>query len=240
MAAPIVQLEGLVEYTDAQLEQLAHDYLRSRVDVQLKLPINVEALLQGCRYVGLIDTVPGIAEKVAVEGCLCRHRNGSDLIIYIDEDIANYATKAKYNAVVAEELAHAVLHPAVFMQVKSFSAFLEVQNSPEWHRMERDAKRFSAAVRMPFRTLVVSAESIYPEIVQEHGFGQIWKIEKLLRNALAERFVVPQEDMQRRLLEWPCLVLERAAMSVQASSPKLLPSDAAIEVKQPQKQLRIF
>ena len=77
----------------------------------------------------------------------------------------------------------------------------------------RDAKVYGAALRMPFRNLILAAETIYPEIVDEHGFGDLATVQKLLRNALAEKFVVPTEDMHRRLMQWPCRVYDRVAIS---------------------------
>jgi hypothetical protein len=236
----MVQLEGLVEFTDIELEQMAHDYLfRDRPDVQFRIPVNVEALLQGCEKVGDIDTVPGIAKYTRTEGVICRHATGNDLKVYFDEEIAD-GPKASFYAVVCEELAHVILHPGVFIQVKSFPEFLEVQRSPQWHRMERDARRLSAAIRMPPRHVVLSAESLYPEIVDEHGFGDSWAIQKLLRNALAEKFVVPPEDMHRRLMQWPCLIYERANMSLQGKAKTLVSADAFLRIYQPRTQRKLF
>ncbi len=225
----MVQLEGLVDYTDIQLEQMAHEYLRKRQDVQFKIPVNVEALLDGCENVD-VDDVADISRYARIEGCVCRHMNGRDLKVYIDRRIVDFSPKPAYFAVVAEELAHIVLHQGIFIQIKSFYEFLDFQKSPHWHRIERDARRFSAAIRMPYKNLVMAAEKTYPEIIDEHGYGDTWSIQKLLRNALAEMFAVPQTDMHSRLMQWPCHIFDRATASIQCRSGRLVEPDAVPKI----------
>lgn len=235
----MIQLEGLIEYTDTALEQKAHEYLRSRPDVQFRIPVNVEALLESCGDVEL-DTVSDIARLTRTGGCVCRHISGVGLKVYVDASIADCGSKASYHAVIAEELAHIILHQSIFIQVKSFPEFLEVQQSPQWHRIERDAKYLGSALMMPFKNLDLTAEDLYPQIVDEHGFGGLWQIQKLLRNAIAEKFVVPQADVHRRLMHWPCRVYDRMAISVQGKLDRLASADALVLVKQPEKQLVMF
>lgn len=235
----MVTIDGLIEYTDSQLEQIAHDYLRSRTDVQFRIPVNVEGLLQSCEGVGDIDTVPDIRRYTREEAAICRWRGGNDLIIYFDQELADGPTPAFY-AAVGEELAHVILHKSILIQVRSFPEFLEVQRHGEWHRMERDARRLSAAIRMPYKNLVLAAEGLYPEIIREHGFGDTWAIQKLLRNALAEKFLVPPEDMHKRLMGWPCLVYQRANISIQAGENRLVDDDVSLRVYVPRKQRMMF
>jgi hypothetical protein len=236
----MIQIEGLIEYTDFELEQMAHDYLRARPDVQLKIPINVEALLQGCAGLGDIDTVPDITKYTRTEGVICRHTNGNDLKVFLDEATTNFGPKANYYAVVAEELSHILLHQSIFIQVKSITDFIEVQKSAQWHRIERDAKRLSAAIRMPYKNVILAAQDMYPEIVDEHGFGEAWAVNKLLRNALAEKFVVPQVDMHRRLMQWPCQIYDRAAISIQSQMHSLVSADYVPRTEPPRKQANLF
>lgn len=235
----MVRIEGLIEYTDIELEQIAHDYLHERVDVQFRIPVNVEALLQNCQGVGDVDTVPDIKKYTGTEGAVCRYGGGNELIVYFDAETADGPSPAFF-AVVGEELAHVILHRAILMQVKSLPEFLEVQSSRQWHRMERDARRLSAAIRMPHKNLVLSAESLYPDIVQEHGFGDVWGVQKLLRNALAEKYVVPPEDMHKRLMQWPCLIYQRANVSIQGNKQRLVDSEATLRVYEPRKQRQMF
>ncbi len=234
-----VTLEGVVEYPDHQLEQMAHDYLRTRSDVQFKIPVNVEAMLEGCPNVDIED-IPDMVKFARTEGCLCRHMNGKDLRLFIDRNIIDHAPCANYLAVLAEELAHVVLHPAIFMQIKSFPEFLEVQRSPLYHRIERDARRFSAAIRMPYKNLVCAAEQLYPEIVDEHGYDHVWTVQKLLRNALAEKFCVPQVDMHSRLMQWPCHVYDRVSATVLCKLGKLLSAAEADRIAPRLKQKNLF
>lgn len=235
----MLRIEGVIEYGDAQLEQMAHDFLRKRPDVQFKIPVNVEALLETCADVDL-DVVANLAITANHAGCVCRPENGPELVVYVDQRIADSGSKAQYNAVIAEELAHIELHRPIFMQVKSIEDFLEVQRSKWWHRMERDARFFSSALRMPFKNLVLNSESLYVEIIDEHGFGNISQTQKLLRNALADKFQVPPEDMHVRLMQWPCQLFFRVELSVQARSQRLLSTDVEIRVNVPRVQAKLF
>lgn len=222
----MVQLDGLIEYSDAELEQKAHEYLRRRQDVQFKIPVNAEALLENCEGVGDVDTIQGIVKMTRTEGVVCRHLNQRDLRIFLDEEVVDFGSRATLSAVLTEELAHILLHKAIFFQVKSVGEFIEVLRSPQWHRIERDAKVFSAAIRMPFKNLILAAEGTYPDIVDEHGFSDVATIQKLVRNAIAEKFAVPPEDAQRRLMQWPCRVYDRVAISAQCRLSRLAPADA--------------
>jgi hypothetical protein len=93
---------------------------------------------------------------------------------------------------------------------------------------------------MPYKNLVLSAQTLYPVIVDEHGFSDVWAIQKLLRNALAEKFVVPPDDMHKRLMQWPCLIYQRANVSIQAQKNILVEEDATLLVYRPKKQTTMF
>jgi hypothetical protein len=235
----MVSLNGLIEYTHAELEQKAHDYLRSRPDVQFRIPVHIEALFERCELIGKIDHISGIAKYTRHLGVVGRHRSGNLVHVFLDKEMTDFGPRAVYHAVLGEELAHILLHQAAFIQVKSIQDFWDIQRSMQWPRMERDARRLSDALLMPFKNLVLYAEKMYPSLVDEHGYD-IWVVQKLLRNALAEKFVVPQHDMNRRLRQWPCLVYDRLVASLQTKSERLLSHDAVLRVDAPLKQRTIF
>lgn len=76
---------------------------------------------------------------------------------------------------------------------------------------------------MPAELVCQAAEVIYARVVREDGFGNAMAIEKAVRNRLAEEFRVSLDDMQSRLLSWPCNLLNRIRNSVQSRSLVLVP-----------------
>jgi len=234
MYRPNVVVDGLVEYTISQLECQAQHFLRQRVDVPFRAPINVEVLLENMPGV-TIRPKSNLIAQYSVEGAVCNDPETSDgRRVYIDFNLMNGFNDARYNAAVAEELAHLVLHPAMLMQVKSVEDFLEIRKCDQWKRIEVDARRFSAAIRMPESLIKESASAVYREIVDEHGFGDPLSIAKLVRNRLAQLFVVPLQDMHSRLIQWPCEVYAKVIASVVESSPVLIaPRQTAGQWSQP-------
>jgi hypothetical protein len=221
-----VLVDGLIEYTPGQIEHKAADYLRRRVDVPTRIPIDVELLLENTRNVTL-ETCPGLLEEHSVEGCVCNCFMSRDLIVYVDEGIANGLDDARYSAVVAEELAHIELHMALVHQVTAVDDYIEIRQHPKWSRIEQDARLFSDAVRMPSGLLHDLAPRVYSEIIDQHGFCELSVVEKLVRNRMAELFCVHWNDIQKRLGQWPCSNLcNRICISVAARSETLL-QDAA-------------
>jgi hypothetical protein len=217
-----VRVEGLVEYTRGQLECMAADILRRRVDVPFRAPINVERLLESRDI--WIRPLTGLLNKFSVEGAVCNELMSKRLTVFVDYNLANGIDDARYAAVIGEEFAHISLHQSQIMQVKSVEDFLELRQCPQWRQIEKDARLFSAAIRMPEVLITRSAERIYRETVDEFGFGDPHGIAKFVRNRLAEHFVVPVDEMQSRLIQWPCPIMARVIASVQATSDGLLPS----------------
>lgn len=234
-----VRVDGLVEYTQSQIENRAREFLRSRVDVSLGVPIDVELLLENTADVRL-QTLPGLLNKYSVEGCVCNQFMTKNLVVFVDVRIADGANDSRYNAVVAEELAHIQLHRALLYQVKTVEDFIEVRTHPKWRMIERDAQLFSCAVRMPQELVSCQAETAYPKLVDLHGFADPYQIEKLMRNHLAETFAVPYQEMHARLQQWPCDVYKRVNVSVQAGSCELMRADWTVDVHPPTQQMNLL
>jgi hypothetical protein len=217
--------------TTSELEQMARDFWRRRVDLTLRIPVNIEVIFDGPDLE--LDFLPGLLRGFNVEGCVCKYDRSKTLCVVVDSRIADGYNRAHYNAVIAEELAHIELHQGIFIQAKSPLDFIEIQRSPCWPQFEADAKQFSAAIRMPAHLISASVSRAYREVVNELGFSDIHTIEKLLRNRLAEQYVVPPEDMQRRLMRWPCQLGDRLANSIQVRSENLLDSCAELRLRKP-------
>ena len=228
-----------MEYTKSELENKANQFLRSRVDVPFRAPIDVELLLENTSNVTL-QTLAGLTNKFGVEGAVCNHANSQDITVFVDLNIANGHSDARYAAVIGEELAHIELHRPLIIQVRSVHDFIEVRKHSKWRMIERDARRYSAALRMPKMLVDEQASSVYREIVDEHGFGNTPSLQKLLRNRLAEVFCVSYEEMHSRLLEWPLEIYERMTTSILAHSPNLMGRDATITINTTLRQRMLY
>lgn len=227
----------LIEYTTLTLECMAKDLFRVRPRVVLSPPIDLEFLIENEPDLTLAIK-DGLANRYSVEGCVLKVQNSHDLHVWVDYQI--YAGNwPRYNAVLAEELAHIILHKSLLLKVKSVEDFIALQKHPEWERYERDAKRFSRMVRMPAELFIADAEATYPRLVAEHGFADPIQIFKLLRNALAAKFEASPEDAQRRMLDVACNLERRVLMSVQAGRSTLAPASHVVSVR-PERQPMLF
>ena len=233
-----MQTKGLFEFSVTQLEQKARETLRRRVDIDHAVPIRIEFLLESTENVEL-DIIDGLRYRFNIEGCIYKPYMSKTLKVFIDYGIFA-GQKAIYHSVLGEEFAHIHLHQSLILQVESEQDFIDLQNDPEWPRFESDARRYSAAIRMPSDLLITEAEEEYRRVVEEQGFGDSSIIEKLLRNRLAQRFIVPNAEMARRMKQWPCGITSRVHASVAQSRAHLLPAQWSQSVQPSEQQRRLF
>lgn len=229
--------DGLVSYTPSEIEEKAQQDLRKRPDVDFAPPTNVERLLISPDWE--LRPQHGLRSDLKIEGAVCKEPFSHRITVFVDWGVYCGPWPA-YNEVLAEEYAHLRLHPALFLLVNSIDDFIALQMDPEWARFEGDARRYSAAIRMPPRLIADEASSAYARIVDDIGFGDAVAIEKRLRNRLAELFRVTSESMLRRLTTYPCDLRDRLLNSIQARSPKLLPPDWTVKPSPPLSQRNLF
>jgi len=218
--------QELVGRTPAQIECMVKELFKRRQDVRCEPPIRLEWLIENEENVRL-EIVMGLRADHGVEGGIWKEQGSKELTVFIDWGIC-IGPWPEYNAVLGEEFAHLVVHPALLIQVKSVEDFIALQRHPEWTRYERDARRFSRALRMPTGPFVAEAEQLYAQVVAEHSFGDPDTIEKFVRNGLCQKFRVPSDDAIRRMLCHPCELSRRIQMSVHAYSSTLLPADSTL------------
>src|SRR5262249_44650999 len=146
------------------------------------------------------------------------------LYIYVAEELmADESPKGygRYRMTVAEELAHVHLHRAAIDQIDSLALFRELQNHPQWGDMERNAKRYAAALLMPGKYLSASAAEVYSELVSHAGTDNPEAVKKWLRTLLAKKFEVSETAMHHRLGEWPMKIYERIEQALRDGLPYL-------------------
>jgi Zn-dependent peptidase ImmA (M78 family) len=82
--------------------------------------------------------------------------------------------------------------------------------------MDRNAKRFAAAVLMPGEQVSREAEQVYSKLVRAAGFGDVAAVKKYLASQLAKQFEVSPQAMTIRLREWPMKIEDRVDQAMRA------------------------
>ena len=194
-------------YTAAELEQKAHDLLHEQFGAIFPIPVDVDLLLERTPGVDL-DYWPGLRTNHGVDGMVMRDPDTGELFVIIEGWLADHQP-TRYRMTVAEELGHLVLHGELIAQITEPDNFRELQQHSLWHTMERNAKRFAAALLMPPDEVTKRAERLYPQLVQAVGFDNPAAIVGQLAITLARKFGVSKQTMEIRLGEWPVRVKER-------------------------------
>jgi hypothetical protein len=195
--------ENLPEYSDAELEKRASQFLAAQYGTVVRIPVDVDWLLTTLPGVDL-DCYPGLAANYAIEGGVWRDTESGLLMVYIDERLMDDNTVrgiTRYRTTVAEELAHLLIHRDVIEQVQGPDNFRELHNQILRTRVEKNAKRMAAALLMPKEQLWDEAAKEYQLQVQRRGTDEPESIKLLIWGVLAQRFKVSDVAMKYRLTE---------------------------------------
>lgn len=201
-------------YKAAEIERLAHDFLLTHAGRPFPTPIDIDLMLEQVDGV-VLDIWPGLRKLHGIEGAVVRDADTGDLIILVDDWLADHAP-TRYRMTVAEELGHVVLHRRVIDHINSNDDFSALQQHEQWHKMERNAKRFGAAALMAAESVSQSALIVYRKLVAAAGYGDKEAIKRHLAALLAKQFVVSVEAMRYRLGEWPMRVFDRVDEAMNA------------------------
>lgn len=224
----------VVIYTPMEIEQMAEDTLRRRGDIPFAAPIKMERLLVNTPNV-MIEYEYGLRIDYRVEGYVCKQFMSKTLTVWIDQRIME-GPLPEYNRVLGEEFAHISIHPSIFFDINSVDDFIEMQMHPHWNRFESDARRFSAAIRMPPYLVKMEAALAYEYVVNDVGFESAAIIENRMTMRLAEVFQVTPVEMKRRLANPPCNLREQILNSIQSRSERLLPLGWTVNAVPPSHQ----
>ncbi len=221
--------------TAKELERLGENDLESRFGLALRAPVDVDFLVEKSEGIDL-DFYPKLKANHGILGGVWRDVDTGELFIDIDEDLADDDSPlgwARYRMTVAEELAHVQLHRTLIDAINGAHDFHVLHNHPQWNDIERNAKRFAAAILMPASTLSMEAGRSYAHIVgrpeirprlREADAASRWSdpVTKWMCKELALRFEVSETAMKHRLGEWPARINDRVTQSLDAGSDSLL------------------
>lgn len=180
-------------YTASQLEQMAISLLNKRLKV-ITVPVDVDYLLEQEPRV-LLDYLPGIKDRFGVAGIVYREYEGR-LLVMIDAQIADSVKHHNfYRFTVAEELGHVRLHRKIIEQITDLEMAIQLHEHPEYEVMDRNAKRFAAAILMPSECVLQNARELYPTLVEIAGFKNRQAIKNYMASELSKKYGVSMEAM---------------------------------------------
>lgn len=192
--------EGLPAYGAAQIERLAEQLLAATFPGGVPIPVDVDYLIESDPEVCL-DTMRGLKDQCGVAGAVLVYPGEQRLTVLIDESVAD-GPQAFYRFTLAEELGHLTLHRPVLKRIRSLDQVVELQRSPAYYNvMDRNAKRFAAAVLMPPRQLRRDADELFGAL--RAARLELEALTSRLVIRLAQRYVVSAMTMRFRLTEWP-------------------------------------
>jgi len=195
-------------YTVAELERIAHDYLRS-LPRPIDVPIDIDYLVEQLPGVDL-DHYPYLRDNHQLDGMVGIDQETGEIIIYIDENLATSETLLRrYRMTVAEELAHLILHRKAIEAINNPPAFRELRKIPNWYEYERNAKKLAVMLLMPYEFVLEHSRQLYHKFIEQAGFGNPLAIKNFLAAKLADIFVVSLQAMTNRLNEWPIKVFDK-------------------------------
>lgn len=199
-------------YDIPEIERRARDLLGQHFGADIIVPVDIDLLIERLDGVDL-DYWPGLRANYQIEGLVARDPQTGRMFVFIDDKLAD-SHRTRYRMTVAEELGHLVLHRKLIDGVDSPDDFKQLQRHYRWHEMERNAKRFAAAILMPGDAVTRHAERLYPQLVRVAGYGNTSAILGQLAVTLAKAFEVSTQTMEYRLNEWPMRLKARVEEAV--------------------------
>ena len=199
-------MAALPQYPANELERIAAARLAARFPDGVSIPIDIDYLVESEPGVTL-DVMLGLRDGYGVAGAVLAHPDEGDrLTVLIDANVADGAA-AFYRFTVAEELGHVVLHRDVLRGVRTLEQVVALHQAPAYYdTLDRNAKRFAAAVLMPPTNLRDDARVLCTPL--RAAGHDMTALSGKLTIRLAQRYGVSTTAMGYRLKEWPCSVVD--------------------------------
>lgn len=185
-------------YTTRQIEDSARDLLRTRFPGGITMPVDIDYLLE--REPDVVLDIRSGLQDLGVPGLILHHPEEQRFTVYIDTRVAD-GLPAFYHFTVAEELAHLRPHRPVLARISTVEAFLAVYHSPEYHYLDRNAKRLAASLLLPEEHLRGDARAAFERLRLQYAAAR--PLVHRLTVELAQRYLVSWEAMAIRLRDWP-------------------------------------
>jgi hypothetical protein len=205
-------------YTAAELEQIAADTVNAYFPLGVTIPIDIDYLVESDPRVTL-DVMRGLKDTYAVAGAVVTHPDEARVTILIDEAVAD-GPAPFYRFTLAEEFGHLVLHRPVIERIANLEEVVALHRSSEYYDvLDRNAKRFAAAILMPAAQLRKDAQAVFIRL--RAGRLDITTLVTKLTVQLARQYSVSTTAMRHRLGEWPVSVIDAIQQAFARGLPTL-------------------
>ena len=199
--------DSLQTYTLSELEKIAQQQLQElRKLGHFTIPVDIEAIVERCGIE--IDVKRGLKEIHNIWGMIAVDLDTDGLIILVDDTLLDTdRLRNIYRMTIAEEFAHSLLHGEAIKRIKTVEDFKDLQNHPDWHKHDRNAKWLAASLLMPSESILNDSRKSYRKMVIVVGYNNPEVIKKYVANDLAIRYEVSPQAMKYRLEKWPVDVI---------------------------------
>lgn len=205
-----MNLPKIRKYKVAEIESIAADTLKKYLAPSHQPPIDID--LVAAQIGALIDCQKDLKKQLPVVG-ICWRRGSGKYSIIIDEDTMDYLpTICQFT--IAEELGHIILHGDIIDEITTEEEAINLIESSDYSEMDRNAKRFAAAILMPPKWIEKKAEEIYPILIKTARFGDAEAIKDYMAQQMAKIFGVSELSMKFRLTEWPMNIYDRVEHAI--------------------------
>jgi Zn-dependent peptidase ImmA (M78 family) len=182
-------LFGKLEFKMPEVEQKAVIELKNCG--QLRIPIDIELIVELNSNIQEIRPLKGMAAKFDVAAALCPTKE-KKITIFVDEnEFDNCTVRSRFS--VAHELGHVILHTKIYNSVKEFTAeeAVKIQKSFEssYKHLEQQANYFAGAVLMPYEIFTKTVYDLFKSNVRECNYDFV-KLKQIISHKLAPIFDV--------------------------------------------------
>ena len=201
--------DSLRTYTLRELERIAQQQLQElRRLGHFAIPVDIEAIVEKLNIE--IDVKRGLKEVYSIWGMVAVDLDTNGLVILVDDKLLDSDSHRNlYRMTVAEEFAHSLLHKNAIDKIKTVEDFKALQNHPDWHKHDRNAKWLAASLLMPSESTLNDSRELYGQMVTIAGYKNPEVIKKYIANDLAKRYEVSPQAMKYRLEKWPIEVMDK-------------------------------
>lgn len=210
----------LTQYSVSEIEAKAWKLLVNTWGPLIPIPVDVGYLIESNELVIDFDLIKGFEVEHGIVGVVYRLKKNK-FAVFVDQDIADRSASF-YRFTLAEELSHLVLHKNLINEVDSIKKAKNLLSNPDYKLMDRNAKRFAAALLMPYKIVIHDTEQLYHDIaVKSSGLGTNKYLAKII-DVLRKKYDVSRITMVHRFKEWPLNLIERIEFSHSQASDELL------------------